>query len=60
MDRAIYREVSRINLEIRIEEACIEELLSIYREGIELISRSLKQGFQEGEATQDECNQDRH
>ena len=30
MDQAIYLEVSRTNLEISIEEACIEELLSIY------------------------------
>ena len=36
MDRAIYREVSRKNLEISIEEACIKEVLSRYRGGIEL------------------------
>ena len=35
MDRAIYREVSRTNLEISIEEACIEVLSSFYQGGIE-------------------------
>ena len=60
MNRAIYREVLRTNPKISIEMACIEELSSIYREGIELLSRSLKQGFQGGEVAQDECNQDRH
>ena len=32
----------------------------MYRGAIEHLSRSLKQGFQEGEIAQDECNQDRH
>ena len=30
------------------------------QEGIELLLKSLKQGFQGGEAAQDESNQDRH
>ena len=32
MDRAIYREVSRTNPEISIEETCIKVLSSIYQE----------------------------
>ena len=36
MEQAIYREVLKRNLEISIEKAGIEEVLSRYRGGIEL------------------------
>ena len=60
MDQAIYREVLRTNLEILIEEACIEEVSRSYRGGVELLSRCLKEGFQGGEETQDECKHNTH
>ena len=38
----------------------IEEVSSSYRGGVELLLRCLKEGFQGGEAAQDECKQDTH
>ena len=45
MDQAIYREVSRRNPEISIEEACIKEVSSRYREGIKLSVEEPKEEF---------------
>jgi len=45
MDRVIYREVSRRNLEISIEEACIEEVSSKYQGVIEVSVKRPKEEF---------------
>ena len=58
----IYTKKTQLNKSRRYRES-IENKNSIDREvqeGIELLLKSLKQGFQGGEAAQDECNQDRH
>ena len=45
MDRTIYREVSRRNPKISIEEVCIKEVSSRYRGSIELSVESPEEEF---------------